>query len=92
MNKFMELLQSMLIPNSDGVYAMSESKKGLGFNCYDLNVSSLDVTKLNTFAETEGLPVRVSEFKPIRHGDSHFLYVGPPTERKALDVTKFFKG
>jgi len=92
MDKFMKLLQSMLLPNDAGVYAMSESKKGLGFNCYDLDVTSLDVNKLNTLAETEGLPVRVSEFKPERIGDSHFLYVGPPTERKALDVTKFFKG
>lgn len=89
MKQFMELLKSMLIPNSNGVYAMSESKKGLGFNCYDLNVSKLDIQALNALAKEQGL--QVSEFKPERFGDSHFLYVGPPTERKELDVTKFFK-
>jgi|TARA_R110000823_G_scaffold217725_1_gene347047 hypothetical protein len=89
MKQFMELLQSMLIPNSAGVYAMSESKKGLGFNCYDLNVATLDIQALNSLAIVQGLQVK--EWKPKKFGDSHFLYVGPPTERKELDVTKFFK-
>lgn len=90
MNQFMELLFTMLIPNEDNVYALVESKKGNGFCCYDVNVSTLDIAKLNSLAQELGLPVRASEFKPERIGDSHFLYIGPPMKRKQLDVTKYF--
>ena len=91
MNQFMELLYTMLIPNEDNVYALVESKKGDGFCCYDVNASTLDIAKLNSLAQELDLPVRASEFKPERYGDSHFIYIGPPMKRKQLDVTKFFQ-
>ena len=86
----MELLFTMLIPNEDNVYALVESDKGNGFNCYDINVSTLSIAKLNSLAQELKLPVRATEFKPEKYGDSHLLYIGPPMKRKQLDVSKFF--
>tara|TARA_Y100000361_G_scaffold137489_1_gene138951 strand:- start:1161 stop:1439 length:279 start_codon:yes stop_codon:yes gene_type:complete len=90
METFYNLLISMLVPSSDGQYSIVEAKSGKGFNCYEIELSKLDVNALNECLTSVGSELKATHFKPEKFGDVHRLYVGPRPQRKEANISKFF--
>ena len=87
----MDLIKSMLTPNKDGVYSIVEAKNKNGFNCYNINLSLLDVNALNECLEANGFTeLQATYFKPEKYGDNHRLFVGKKPQRKEADVSSYF--
>ena len=87
----MDLIKSMLTPNKDGVYSIVEAKAKNGFNCYDINLSLLDVKAINDCLVENGFAdLQATHFKPEKYGDSHRLFVGKKPQRKEYDPSQYF--
>ena len=92
MKEVMDLIKSMLTPNKDGVYSIIEAKNKNGFNCYDINLSLLDVQAINDCLLENGFAeLEATHFKPEKYGDTHRLFVGKKPQRKEADVSSYFQ-
>ena len=90
MNKVMELIKSMLYANTEGVYSIVEAKAKTGFNCYNINMSVLDIQAINNLLEEVAPHLNAVHFKPEKYGDVHRLYIGKSPQRKEADVSSYF--
>ena len=91
MNKVMDLIKSMLIPDSTGIYQIVETKKKTGFLCYGISLSVMDVKAINQCLIAEGFDnLKAVLFEPVKYGDTHRLFVGPSAGRKEADVSAYF--
>ena len=80
-----EFIKPML--SSTGTIIMS--KKGKGFNCYNLNPDTLDVDAINEFCQAEGIAMEATHFPAEESyhpktgekiSSEESIYVGPPQE------------